>query len=238
MITLLLAASLAASPYAIDRARDEGLLGASFATLGLFEALVKPQLHAQPQCTKARTGRCDPHSVLAYDQLSLGTPSEEWARVSDLGDTTAIALSLLSSVAERWTSDASWEDVETDLVVLAQAANVATWTTSVLKLAVRRPRPTNFVRAEQPLGFDHQLSFPSGHTASTSSLAFAYASTFWRRHPASPWRYVVGAGAIILTVVTATGRVRGGWHFPTDVAAGGIIGVTSGLLIPYLYTKN
>jgi undecaprenyl-diphosphatase len=109
---------------------------------------------------------------------------------------------------------------------------VASALTQVLKLAVRRPRPTQYDPQRGLGSVEHQLSFPSGHTAATAAIAAASATTFVLRHRSSPWRFVVIGAAVAVTALTGYGRVGGGMHFPTDVLAGALLGGSIGVLVP------
>jgi membrane-associated phospholipid phosphatase len=128
------------------------------------------------------------------------------AALSSLGEHAALWLAIGAAGAaldrarrERWRRAAA-------TVALAYAAN------TVLKLAVRRPRPR--LRGLPPLvGTPTQLSFPSAHA--TSSFAGAYA---YRRLglPAAPLYALAGA--------LAWSRVYLGVHYPSDVLAGSLLG--------------
>jgi len=67
-------------------------------------------------------------------------------------------------------------------------------------------------------------SFPSGHTAASFAAATAI-STFYPN-----------AAPLVLTLATLVGasRVHLGHHFPSDVAAGGAIGIGTGTLTAWL----
>ena len=90
----------------------------------------------------------------------------------------------------------------------------------VVKLIVRRPRPV--LEGLPPLGGSpSSLSFPSAHA--TSSFAVATAMT--RVEP-------VAALAFLLAAALALGRPYLGMHYPSDVAAGALLGVALGLIVP------
>jgi len=90
----------------------------------------------------------------------------------------------------------------------------------IVKLLVRRQRPV--LTDMPPLGgAPSSLSFPSAHA--TSSFAVATAMT--RVEP-------LGALAFALAFALALGRPYLGLHYPSDVAAGAILGVALGLLVP------
>ena len=78
---------------------------------------------------------------------------------------------------------------------------------------------------------DANASFFSGHTAMTASAAAFTATVYSIYHPDSkalPYIYI-SAAAIPLT--TGYLRYKAGKHFPTDIAAGLIVGALNGFLI-------
>ena len=90
----------------------------------------------------------------------------------------------------------------------------------VVKLIVRRPRPV--LDGLPPLGgAPSSLSFPSAHA--TSSFAVATAMT--RVEP-------IAALAFALAAALSLGRPYLGMHYPSDVAAGVLLGVALGLIVP------
>lgn len=105
-------------------------------------------------------------------------------------------------------------------LICAALGPVAIGLNYVVKLVVRRPRPV--LEGLPPLGgAPSSLSFPSAHATS----AFGVATAMTR---VEPW----GALAFILAVALALGRPYLGMHYPSDVVAGGILGVALGLLVP------
>lgn len=75
-----------------------------------------------------------------------------------------------------------------------------------------------------PGGFFH--AFPSGHVAQT---AFAYGLLVWpwlRAAPSIAERAVAAAGYLLVVAAVALGRLRIGAHWPTDVFAGAVIGLS------------
>lgn len=86
------------------------------------------------------------------------------------------------------------------------------------KLLVRRHRP---LRSRPPLvSMPSSTSFPSGHSAA----AFAFATGACEELPGLAPVLVPLAGAV------AYSRVHTGVHYPSDVAAGAVIGIGSGML--------
>lgn len=105
--------------------------------------------------------------------------------------------------------------------------------TYALKSAVRRPRPYAVLdgvaaRDRGHMGDDvfDPHSFPSGHT----SMAFVVATSLSLSYP--EW-YVVAPAAAWATAM-GVARVWHGVHYPTDVAAGALVGVASGAVVHVL----
>ncbi|HKZ15259.1 MAG TPA: phosphatase PAP2 family protein [Solirubrobacterales bacterium] len=89
-----------------------------------------------------------------------------------------------------------------------------------IKILVRRPRPV--LKGLPPLGgAPSSLSFPSAH--STSSFAVATAMTRVDRR---------AAVAFVPAIALAAGRPYLGMHYPSDVAAGVVLGTALGLVVP------
>jgi undecaprenyl-diphosphatase len=94
----------------------------------------------------------------------------------------------------------------------------------VLKHLIGRPRPRMMHNGGFQFGPSLETgldSFPSGHTASS----FAVATIVARHFPGLTWPLYVAAA------VVAMSRVIRGSHFPTDVAAGLVLGVLVGAVV-------
>ncbi|MBV9947590.1 MAG: phosphatase PAP2 family protein, partial [Myxococcales bacterium] len=111
------------------------------------------------------------------------------------------------------------------LAILVQAALV--W---AIKLGVGRVRPWIAFGLPPPLGAPHDYSFPSGHAAGSFCVAAFLALGL----PGGPprrrtWRRaVMGVLVTCLAFLVALSRVYLGAHFPTDVAAGSLLGACVG----------
>jgi membrane-associated phospholipid phosphatase len=115
---------------------------------------------------------------------------------------------------ERWLRGAA----------VAPAAVLANY---AVKLAVRRPRPK--LRGLPPLAeAPSALSFPSAHATSSIAAATAYG----RVAPATRLPLYGLATAICLT------RPYLGMHYPSDVLAGGALGLAIGGLVPGLGERS
>ncbi|MBA3818959.1 MAG: phosphatase PAP2 family protein [Deltaproteobacteria bacterium] len=119
-----------------------------------------------------------------------------------------------------------------DTIPVVETVALTQLVIQTLKFAVGRQRP--FVRfgTDVVVEPDHNLSFPSGHSA----LGFAITASagmicHWRKYWTEP--YVWGAG-IALSLSTEYLRMAADKHYLSDVLVGGAIGLAGGLLIPRL----
>lgn len=119
--------------------------------------------------------------------------------------------------------------VAMEAFILAQAV------TQVTKSAVGRTAPFlyNPRAAQDDLDSpDAFRSFISGHSSTAFAAATSYAYTFWKRHPQSPWRWVVlGVGEALATTVALL-KVEAGYHYAIDVVAGGLVAAPWGSSSP------
>lgn len=107
-----------------------------------------------------------------------------------------------------------WAPAAAVLVAGGSAYLLSQWA----KDMVERPRPTTAVLGTAPRGYASGWSFPSGH----ATVAFAIAGTVICCIAERPWRVVALAAAVL----TAVARVYLGVHFPLDVLAGSILGLS------------
>ncbi|MFE9399367.1 phosphatase PAP2 family protein [Streptomyces flavidovirens] len=91
------------------------------------------------------------------------------------------------------------------------------------QLYERRRPPKRLIPHEDVHERPDSSSFPSGHTAAAIGFTAAVA-------PASPR---VGVACAALAAMVAVERVHSGAHYPTDVAAGAVIGLASASLVHY-----
>ncbi|WP_027012887.1 phosphatase PAP2 family protein [Corynebacterium freiburgense] len=101
---------------------------------------------------------------------------------------------------------------------LAVAAFVSHAASVVLKRIVRRPRPDN---SEISIGVStpSKLSFPSSHATSTTAALVSLSKLTGCRAP------LIGVPLMMLS------RMILGVHYPTDVAAGALLGVLTAKLV-------
>lgn len=111
-----------------------------------------------------------------------------------------------------------WKRNRRDLVVVLVVAAAGNYIVSfLLKYPLDRPRPTLFEARGEYTG----PSFPSGHAMLATSVLFVVAYLLKRERDWN-WPYVV---ILVFGPLTVYSRLYLGVHWPTDVIAGGILGV-------------
>ncbi|MEW2574915.1 phosphatase PAP2 family protein [Streptomyces syringium] len=89
------------------------------------------------------------------------------------------------------------------------------------QLYARRRPPGELIPHDGVEDRPDSSSFPSGHTAAAVGFTAAVAAS-------SPWW---GAAAAVPTTLVAFERVHSGAHYPSDVAVGAAIGLTTAVLV-------
>jgi len=172
---------------------------------------------------------------------------------------------ITSNTASAWTRNAAmampfvlgfvlaepghrWEGFGPRTAVYAETLLFSQGLTVMGKTALERPRPYAYIpESERPDDPNYDVtrartfhSMPSGHSSSAwTGVGIAMAEELLSR-PDAHWaeRFVVGFVGGGLAGATAALRLTAGQHFPTDVIAGGGIGLATGVTIPLLHRGN
>jgi membrane-associated phospholipid phosphatase len=180
--------------------------------------------------------QCDPTQLNGLDRPFAGRYLPGWTTAGTIAATAVMASSPVLLLAFERPVPA----IE-DSVVIGEAMLFTSGVGGVLQTAVRRPRPFVYGTAAplaDRLDTNGALSFPSGHTG----LAFAATFATWRtltllRAPPR-WTWLAFTVALAGSSFVAVSRVVAGDHFPTDVAAGAVIGSSIGVLVPALHRRH
>jgi undecaprenyl-diphosphatase len=207
--------NVAGLPFKAGDIAAIGLAGATYLAPIVFD-----WNHHLPSC--GVTAPCDQSTLPGVDRWALRPYNQRWDDIS----TVLVAAVAVGTWSEEWQGGALGRD---RIVASIEAASWAMAGTELLKVAVARKRPAlyegaGFIAAND---MDNQRSFPSGHVAAAFALATSYALD--RGALGQPKSKAVA----LLVVATGVGvlRVVAGKHFPTDVAAGAAMGVTSAFVV-------
>jgi membrane-associated phospholipid phosphatase len=181
-------------------------------------------------------------SLLSIDRTAISQTIDPHASsYSNIGLYTAIGFAVLDPVLSglRDGTDAALVDA----FIYAESASLALTLTDITKIAVRRPRPIDYINCGTPTqqmgsgctSTDLGLSFFSGHAATVSSIGATATYLAFVRSPHSPRPWITLGLATALTAFVSVERVRAGEHFPTDVIAGSMAGAAVGVLVPHLH---
>lgn len=127
-----------------------------------------------------------------------------------------------------------------DLMLLVETVSLVSLLNQAVKFSVGRERPFVHVLDESlkpytasPL--DNNVSFFSGHTSFTMSLAVGAGTLAWMRgYKAAPWIWGVG---IPLSLFVGYLRIGADKHYFTDVLTGALVGAAFGFFVPYLFHR-
>jgi membrane-associated phospholipid phosphatase len=136
--------------------------------------------------------------------------------LSFIGSPSALGTGILIACVVLWI-----RRMRHDAVLLAIAIAGAALIDTILKLHFRRIRPTvawAFVK-------EHSFSFPSGHSVGAVVLYGTITYLVWSHLHDHKQRTAVIACALALIAGIGLSRVYLGVHYPTDVAAGYLVGL-------------
>lgn len=164
------------------------------------------------------------------------------ATVSNLGIGLAYGFAIVDPILSGF-RERSVQTALVDGIMYVETVALTMALTSIVKIAVRRPRPIAYAEAEANRDdpnysnskTDSSLSFFSQHASTTAAIGATATYLAFARSPGKlrPWLTLLVATGV--TTATSIGRVRAGQHFPTDVIAGAMAGAGIGILVPHLH---
>lgn len=189
---------------------------AGLVVLLLLPLAIAVRVGWQPIAGPDRTADDDAHELVRSSPDLLSATRA----LTHLGDPVVVTLVAAVAALACWVLGR-----RRDAVYLLAVRLVAVVLGYGLKEIVGRARPT----VAEPVAHAGGYSFPSGHAlgaaALYASLAVVVAGAVGRR-----WRPLLVAVAVVVPVVVAATRVLLGLHFPSDVAAGLVLGWAVALL--------
>ncbi len=224
--------------FAVDPVTDGALIGGAL-SLTLGAELVIGSHELAPQMPGPTSG------LLGLDRGAVTQSVDSHAATfSSLGVAAAGVYAVGDTIFTGLGAGAP--SAAADFTLYAESASLTLALTDVVKLGVRRPRPLMYRERDRlaaqglpytPTKTDDSLSFFSGHTAMTASLAST--ATYLAFTRSGPTRgFVTLAAGTLLTGFVGYERVRAAAHFPTDVITGGLVGAAVGTLVPHLHRET
>ncbi len=244
LVSCLLAAFLACGvqgacatddAFTLDARRETAII-ATEAGLGILGVVLIRHVDAPDPASLRR------NDVPGFDRSALGHWSDSADRASDLTKSASAmcAIFAVSYPLLRPGND-SYRPVIENLVLYTETVMLVSGMTAVAKGAFHRSRPYAYdtsVPIETRKERDAALSFWSGHTSGAFASAVFAGTVFQARSPRS--KLIVPVWITSLTAATATGvlRVSAGRHFPSDVAAGAMMGAFAGWIVPRMHRER
>jgi membrane-associated phospholipid phosphatase len=186
---------------------------------------------------------CDPPGIDegVRDALkwSTGSGTSTADTISNVLGFGLVPLSVVGLNALAASHDDAIKGAPVDALVVVEATVVAMGLNQLTKFIVGRERP--FVHALAPdqkqtlpsQPSDNNVSFFSGHTTETFSLAVAAGTVAQMRgYRFAPLVWAVGG---VLAFTTAYMRIAADKHYFTDVTVGMIVGSAIGFAVPYFF---
>ncbi len=174
---------------------------------------------------------CDAGEVNGFDRPAIGNHSGFADTLSDI----TVGAAVLVPVALDALDLGLGSELAEDLVVYVEALAVNGALVSLVKYAAQRPLPRTYegdpALVAGPGGY---RSFYSGHSSMAFAALGAASVTSNLRHHTGAWPWIV-TGVIGTSV--AVERVAAGRHFPTDVIAGTVAGLATGIVVPLLHAR-
>ncbi|MBE6485634.1 MAG: phosphatase PAP2 family protein [Methanosphaera stadtmanae] len=100
---------------------------------------------------------------------------------------------------------------------------VTTLITQLVKILVMRPRPYTELSNLVVLGLETDYSFPSGHTSTSTAMAYLLSREYKK------WIFM------LIPIVVAFTRLYIGVHYPSDVLGGFLLGFLITYLLEYFF---
>jgi membrane-associated phospholipid phosphatase len=236
--------ALSSAPHAlrIDWARDGAITAVGAAVWLSSETFLKAPL-APDTCRWCDRGPGGEDTLNGLDRWarSIGVETEasrtRAARLSDVMAVVVMPASLFGLQYLHARPVGGTSLFAEDALIMLQSVTLALVTTQVVKFTVGRQRPFAHAlppgeRPPPPDPADYNLSFFSGHTSLTFSLAVSAGVVSHLRGYEHPWR----AWAVGLPMATGVAllRMAAEQHYLTDVMVGALIGSASGVAVPLL----
>ncbi len=224
-------------PYALNIYTDAGLLAAGGSLVGLSKYLA----NKKHDMTAAEISGLDRDDVNPVDRIATRYYSQSADTSSYTLEYVSAALPAIAIVPRVYGFE--WYNAFAIVLMYGEAMLINWGLTDSVKNIVNRKRPYLYhsdISMEDKLshGKENLRSFYSGHTSTSFCAAIFLSKVFGDIYPHSWVRYVVYTVSIGTASAVGYLRVRSGKHYPTDVAAGAVMGGVVGYLVPVMHYKK
>ncbi len=222
----------ASSPYKTDFIKDGLAITGTLGVTLLGYELIKNKKDLTPQQLAGKTKDKLPF----FDRGNAGYYSAQANKDSYILFDASYAIPLLMAFINKNESKKAGQIIVLYVETIGITGAMYTLTAGL----VYRSRPFVYgdkAPLDKRLDKGGQRSFYGGHVATTAAATFLTAKLFQDFNPGSklqPYLYGAASG---LTVLMGYFRYRAGYHFLSDCVLSGIIGASTGILIPALH-KN
>lgn len=187
----------------------------------------------QPALTPKNISELELDDMLGLDRGVIYNSNHQHELLSDYIFNGSFALPLLFLTQEK--TRKSFGHIG---ILYLETAMISGGITNLTKSAFKRPRPyvyNELADNGRKYSQNASRSFISGHTSLTATNTFFMAKVFNDFYPDSKLKPYIWTVAAVVPAVVGYFRVSSGNHFPTDVAAGYVIGASVGFLVPHLH---
>jgi membrane-associated phospholipid phosphatase len=177
------------------------------------------------------------------DRRTIGLRDEAAARISNTTLSASVAFPLALSILSAPSGERSRAPL-LRVIPYLEATGLNQALTEILKHGASRPRPYLYISGVEHPGAHGAaeaanafLSFPSGHSSGNWCIVSFGVTDHVLSRPRASWREHAAVGFVGGALAAYTGwlRVRAGLHFPSDVAAGALLGSACGAGVPLLH---
>lgn len=203
---------------------------------GISSSLIITSLyleHKQSQITLKDIENLNPNKLNSLDRRATQYFSEDLSSVSDYLLYTSISLPILFSFFPKTQKELN----ELGFMYL-EIITLTYGLTNLTKNLTHRYRPyvyNQVVPISKKLDSDSKKSFFSGHTSIAFASSIFFAKVFSHYSSNNQTNNLVWIGSISFATSVGLLRYFSGYHFPSDIFAGAIVGSFAGYLIPELH---
>lgn len=199
------------------------LLALQFSLLAAMPLTLSAQYNSTPQTPQSRLQQLDDRIMIDLSEHRTPEKTDFFLFLSKYYNVVNVGVPAGVLAAGIINND---KGTRQNALYIASSSAVNLLLTSVIKKIVKRPRPFNGQVKINAVYQPSHYSFPSGHTSSTFTTASALSQVY-------PKWYVI-APAFLWAGSVGYSRMYLGVHYPSDVAAGALLGTGSSFSMRFI----